>query len=129
MTNPIHFVVGKFYRDADGRKYKCLEVERPGADWKSRRVLMMEMGTGWVCIDTCFIVGKWIDRPAFKRANFPAWAKWIAMDSYGAWHWFVEMPNQGRVGWGGAGAGYIPSAYAPKYEGSWEDSLVELDPA
>lgn len=133
----MHFEVGKYYRTRDGRKARCIATD--GAP--SHPFLFVISGDGdfgvassgraisdlTVCdLD---ILGPWIERPVFKREWYPAWARWIALNSYGEWGWYSGRPDKYASAFAAANylCGVIPLEFAPTYSGPWEDSLTELE--
>lgn len=55
-------------------------------------------------------------------ADAPAWARYLAMDSNGAWYWFEEAPVRDGTAW-------LPPPGGARYQGAsvagWEQSLQE----
>lgn len=73
-----------------------------------------------------------IPRPVVDWSVMPAWAKWVAMDDEGSWHWYVYKPytEEYETGWYlGSGSIHdyakIPKDHSPTYTGDWKNSLVE----
>ena len=58
-------------------------------------------------------------KPDWRDA--PEWAKWLAMDQNGEWHWYEERPSHGMESW-------IPMDGRMLYSGAdscWKDSLEQ----
>jgi hypothetical protein len=133
--NNLNFEVGKAYQTRDGRKAVCLTTTATEYDGQPI-VLQIEGRLIYVTIlgryhnllevDNYDIIGEWIDKPVIDWSLMPAWAKFVTMDKSGKWWWYTHKPSlehawciiEGFVG-------KIPSEYAPKWEGDWEDSLIE----
>lgn len=68
-------------------------------------------------------------RPVVDWSVMPAWAKWVAMDEDGNWHYFEKKPEIGGYNIGGkewvGDYHNFPREYWPKYSGDWRNSLVE----
>jgi hypothetical protein len=130
----LNFEVGKAYQTRDGRKAVCLTTTLDG---KFR--IGFQLDGSLIALQMngkCFadepesqndIIGEWIDKPIVDWSLMPAWAKFVAMDSTGYWWWYEKKPFTSENTWRSESEYYdeIPKDYAPKWEGDWEESLIE----
>jgi hypothetical protein len=127
---------GKNYLTRGGQKARVYAVDGPvlfpihGA---------IEFNEGWTIaswspgglafgkIFTADIIGEWIDEPIVDWYKMPSLANWVAQDENGDWYWFENRPHEIISCWAAnkGHGGYIPTKFNPKFEGSWQKSLVE----
>lgn len=53
----------------------------------------------------------------------PKWARWVAMDSNGAWHWYEKEPHPSHGYWAQGGGQYVSVKTADE---SWRDTKHPL---
>lgn len=130
----LNFEVSKFYFDGHGKKWECLKTDLDN----SHPIAMSDGETVHTfTLDGYFtsnpnsinnIIGKWIEKPVVDWSLMPAWAKFVAMDNDSRWWWYNDKPIQIAFFWNLLNSGvrgFIPSEYAPKFNGDWTESLIE----
>ena len=73
------------------------------------------------------LIEEWTDPVEIPWDDYPAWAKWIAMDQDGRWFGWEKYPSSTVFvqHWGNGGhVTFIPQDYTPKnFTGDWTESL------
>jgi len=138
---PEEIIEGKFYRTRCGYKLEVYRTDRLGKlpvhagvffDERWNIVSLTIEGkfrTESEIIHNCDIMSIWTDPPVVDWIILPKWTKAIAMDGDGDWYGFTIIPEKMSLTeiWNDPNDDYIfniPPEYAPKYDGSWEESLV-----
>ena len=140
MEKKLIIEVGKFYKTAAGNKVRIYATNCGEDDPVHGAVLL---GSGWesrswysngtYCKENTSssdIVDEWIDKPELDWSKMAIWHKFAAMDPNGDWWVYPSMPEVDTIGeqWTQGGdmcMSMVPAEYAPKFEGSWKDSLIE----
>jgi len=132
----LNFEVGKAYQTRDGRKAVCLTTtlddDYPiGIQIDGSLFRATSDGYDYVTKSESpkDIISEWIDKPVIDWDAMPAWAKFVAMDKNKKWFWYTsEVALLVFGNWElklGGRSGVIPTEYETKWEGDWEDSLIE----
>jgi hypothetical protein len=130
----LKFEVGKTYQTRDGRKAVCLtttlENDYPlGLQIDGSIYRATVDGYDYVTKSESpkDIIGEWVDKPIVDWDAMPTWAKFVAMGRGGGWWWYEKEPVIGENIWRSESEYYdeIPAEYAPKWDGDWEESLIE----
>jgi hypothetical protein len=58
-------------------------------------------------------------KPDWKE-DAPCWARYLAMDYHGEWHWFEAKPQMGRSGWWISSGRYLRANHD-----DWRSTLEE----
>lgn len=133
----MNIEAGKFYQTRDGRKVRIYATDGQKDGYPIHGAVLYVNGwevAGWHSDGTWIkggrrgldIIAPWIEKPIVDWSAMPKWAKWVAMDKNGEWFWSDAPPRKSKDIWEcSCNTDIIPPEYAPKYEGPWEDSLVE----
>ena len=128
---------GKFYRTRGGDK---VEVIKTGCKngmcicyIESTNSVMVVGMNGHLYDDKSEslsdLVSEWTDPVEIPWEDYPAWAKWIAMEFLGDWYAWTSKPSCiGKKEWVGNSSNIvrIPIEYIPKnFTGDWTESLFE----
>lgn len=136
---PITLEAGKTYMMANGYPWRCYAVDGNGTHcahgasnrgfgWErptSRSIYGdLPVGMPWMPSWECRIIG--IYEPQVRWDTLPAWIEWVVQDSDGIWSMAVNEPTPLLNSWSITGEWYarIPDAYAPTWNGRWQDSKI-----
>ena len=142
MQLPDYIKPGAFVRLRNGKKAKIYEINETG-DYPIHGAIlfsdnvwhMKEWHSEFFCVShketPIDIVGPWTNTPDCSElwTQLPPWINWVAMDENGSWAGYSNNPGKvdGFYHCQNGDDNYctIPKEYAPKYSGSWENSLTE----
>lgn len=133
--------VGKLYRTRNGTKVRIYATDVEGDlpihgavyypeynHWSANS--WREDGVDGDYLPDFDIIGEWMEPLDFDSDCLPAWAEWIALESYGKWQWHEDEPViYDDIGtWVGEKSyGRIPEDYSPKnFKGHWKESLFNV---
>lgn len=148
--------VGKYYSNKRGEKVEILKLMPNDPTYQAIGIRYCHDGTllpeafmingesfdgkqsfDYIRISDYDLISEY-DYPIFNRQNYPAWAKYIAMDMSGKWYYYNQKPyleldlpyfskHQGSYV-DKLYCGEIPFEYAPQnFNKDWKESVIELN--